>query len=176
MRTNALYMPKPSSSAAAFVVQTAGSRIIFMSTSGCRERLSALTHAAASRAAMTKRPSVFVDPQCHVGPSLTATSNATSQAESSAPPSQWMLPGARLVDSGMKRIAATAATDVTASGIQNSQWYDRWSTTGPAITMPRPLPMPIIADRMPIAPATRRCGNSSRMIPKLSGKTAAPNP
>src|SRR5262245_38984046 len=115
-------MPKPSRNAAAFVVQTPGSRIIFMSTSGWLERLSALTHATASRTAATNRPIVVGDPQCQVGPSLTATSSATSHAESSAPPSQGIPPGALVVDSGTNRIAATTAIDVTASGIQNSQW------------------------------------------------------
>jgi hypothetical protein len=110
-------MPNPSSRAATFVVQTRVNRIIFMSTSGCGERLSALTHAAASSADSANRPSVFADAQRHVGPSLTAT----SQAERSAPPSQWMAPGARTADSGMKAIAAATATDVTPSGIQKSQ-------------------------------------------------------
>ena len=85
---NALYMPKPSRSAAAFVVQTPLSRIIFMSTSGCRERVSALTQAAAATADTTIRPIVFAEVQPHVAPSLTATSRATSQAERSTPPSQ----------------------------------------------------------------------------------------
>jgi hypothetical protein len=66
--TSALYWPKPTSNAAVFVVQTPFSRIIFMSTSGCGERLSALTHAAARSPERTNRPIVFADPQCHVGP------------------------------------------------------------------------------------------------------------
>ena len=85
---NALYMPKPISSAAALVVQTPLNRIILMSTSGCRERLSAVTHAAANTADATTRPMVFVDPQPQADPSLTATSRATSQAERRRPPSQ----------------------------------------------------------------------------------------
>ena len=97
IRMNALYMPKPSRSAAAFVVQTPLNRIILMSTSGCRERLSALTQAAADTADATTRPMVFPDPQPQADPSLTATSRATSQAERSRPPSQWMLPGARIL-------------------------------------------------------------------------------
>ena len=68
------------------------------------------------------RPIVFADPQCHVAPSLTATSSATSQADSSTPPSQWTLPGARTDDSGMNTMAATVATEVSMSRIQKSQW------------------------------------------------------
>ena len=47
---------------------------------------------------------------------------------------------------------------------------------GPAKTMPRPVPMPMIDERMPMAPTTRSLGNSSRMMPKASGKMAPPVP
>ncbi len=47
---------------------------------------------------------------------------------------------------------------------------------GPARTMPAPTPTPRMADITPIAPATFSEGNSSRMIPKASGKTAPPAP
>ena len=41
---------------------------------------------------------------------------------SSTAPSQCTEPGARTGDSGMKKIAETIATSVTANGIQKSQW------------------------------------------------------
>jgi hypothetical protein len=50
------------------------------------------------------------------------------------------------------------------------------STITPASTMPRPPPMPSSADIRPIAPATFSRGNSSRMIPKASGKMPPPTP
>ena len=65
------------------------------------------TQTTAITAASTSRPIVFGDPQPQVGASLTATSSATSQPESSTAPSQWTLPGARIVDSGMRTIVAT---------------------------------------------------------------------
>ena len=93
-----------------------------MSTSGCFERASAQTQRAASTPASASNPIVFGEPQPQVGASLTATSSAISQPESSAAPAQWTLPGARIVDSGIRKIDATVEISVTTSGIQNSQW------------------------------------------------------
>ena len=47
---------------------------------------------------------------------------------------------------------------------------------GPASTIPRPPPIPRIAEISAIPCGTRRGGNSSRMIEKESGKTAPPAP
>ena len=60
------------------------------------------------------------------------------------------------------------------SGNQKSQWYERCSTIGPASTMPRPPPMPMIAEISAIPCGTRSRGNSSRMIENASGKIAPP--
>src|SRR3954451_538853 len=46
----------------------------------------------------------------------------------------------------------------------------------PASTMPAPPPTPMIVDISPIEPGTRSRGNSSRMIPKASGKMPPPAP
>ncbi len=42
--------------------------------------------------------------------------------------------------------------------------------------MPAPPPIPRMADISPMLPATRSRGNSSRMIPKASGKMPPPAP
>src|SRR5262245_60926058 len=173
---SALYIPKPSSSAAAFVVQTPLNRIIVMSTSGCRVRLYTATHVAAHTADTTVKLMVWIDTQPQVGASLTATSNPISHAERSALPSQSRWPCCLSPDSGMNTHAANAATDVTTSGIQKSQWYERCARIGPASTMPRPLPNPRRPETSAIPPATRWDGNVSRMIPNASGKIAPPQP
>ncbi len=47
---------------------------------------------------------------------------------------------------------------------------------GPASTIPSPPPIPSSPETSPMLPGTRSRGNSSRMIPKASGKTAPPTP
>ena len=46
----------------------------------------------------------------------------------------------------------------------------------PLLTSPIPPPAPKTLEMTPIASPTFSAGNSSRMIPKLSGKIAAPVP
>ena len=65
---------------------------------------------------------------------------------------------------------STVAMTIGISGSQKSQWKDRLSAIGPARITPRPPPTPSSADMSPMPPATRARGNSSRMIPKASGK------
>ena len=55
-------------------------------------------------------------------PSLIADEQATSQAESSAAPSQLTRPGRADGDSGTKKMVAIVATTIPTSGIQKSQW------------------------------------------------------
>ena len=50
------------------------------------------------------------------------------------------------------------------------------STIRPERTIPKPLPTPQTAERRPIPTFTFSGGNSSRMIAKLSGKSAPPAP
>ncbi len=57
-----------------------------------------------------------------------------------------------------------------------SQRHETWSTITPERTIPKPPPTPNTAERRPIATFTRSGGNSSRMIAKLSGKSAPPAP
>ena len=94
----------------------------------------------------------------------------------SAAASQLTRPGERTGDSGMYRHVHTAATSVTASGIQNSQCQLRCSTISPPITSPMPPPTPRIDDISPMLPATRSGGNSSRAIENASGKMPPATP
>ena len=89
---------------------------------------------------------------------------------------QLMWPGTRTGDSGMNRQAQKAAATIATSGIQKSHCQLRCSTTSPPATMPMPLPMPRVADRKPMPPATRSGGNSSRTIPNESGKMPPATP
>ncbi len=47
---------------------------------------------------------------------------------------------------------------------------------GPANTMPKPAPTASSDAMIPTAPATLSCGNSSRMMPKDTGRTPPPTP
>src|SRR6185437_13198853 len=114
--------PKPSASAARFVVHTGRRRIICMSTSGARLRDSAQTQTGISTAAAANRTSVFGDVQPQVGPWLTGTSSANSQAASSTAPSGSIRPRVLTGDSGTKRTIPIVATITAPSGNQNSQW------------------------------------------------------
>nr|WP_262414572.1 hypothetical protein [Streptomyces sp. ST1015] len=49
-------------------------------------------------------------------------------------------------------------------------------TIGPAATMPTPPPAAMTADRALMRPGTASAANSSRMMPKESGKSAPPTP
>ena len=147
-----------------------------MSTTGASLRDSAHTQTRIRTAASTKRPIVFPEVQPQLPPSLTGTSSATSQPASSTAPIGSIRPGVRTGDSGTNTIVPTAAATTATSGSQNSQWYERCSTIGPARTIPRPPPMPRIAEIIAMPCGTRSRGNSSRMIAKASGKIAPPAP
>ena len=76
----------------------------------------------------------------------------------------------------MNRQVAYVATTMTTSGIQNNHCQLRCSTINPPATMPKPDPMPRIADSRPMLPATFSRGNSSRTIPNESGKMPPATP
>ena len=59
---------------------------------------------------------------------------------------------------------------------RRSSGSSAWSTSSPPRTRPSPPPMPSVAEIRPIAARTRSRGNSSRMIPKHSGKMPPPTP
>src|SRR3984957_15523699 len=173
---NIAYRPMPISSATRLFVQTPGRRIIFMSISGVTARSSDQTQAAASSTAAASSPMTAGDPQPQSGASLSGTSSATSQPDSSTAGSQLIVPGLRIGDWGTNSIAPIAATAVAMPGSQNSQCQLSAFTIGPASTMPRLPPTAVSAARMPTAPATFSRGNSSRMIPNPSGSVPPPSP
>ena len=119
---NVAYIPTPSSSETRLFVHTAVRRIIFMSISGVAARSSAVTQPAASSTAAASRPRTRLEPQPQAGASLSATSSATSHADSSRAGAQLIRPGVRTGDSGTKSTADTAAMIVRTIGSQNSQW------------------------------------------------------
>jgi hypothetical protein len=67
------------------VLQTAGIRIIFMSTTGESERFSAQTQRAIRTMVAPKRPITVLLIQPQVGPSETATRPVTNQADMRTP-------------------------------------------------------------------------------------------
>ena len=173
---NIAYSPMPMSSATRLFVQTPGRRIIFMSISGVAARSSDQTQAAASSTAAASSPMTAGDPQPQSDASLSGTSSATSQPDSSTAGSQLIVPGLRMGDWGTNSTAPTAAITVAMPGSQNSQCQLSAFTIGPASTMPRLPPTAVSAARMPTAPATLPAGNSSRMIPNPSGSVPPPSP
>jgi len=158
------------------VVQTPRIRIMFMSIRGCSLRASTTTQAAHTRSPSASRPSVFGEPQPQVVVSLTDRRTAEIPPLISAAASQFTRPGIFTGDSGMYRQAQNAAGTITTSGSQKSHCQPRCSTTRPPSTMPIPAPIPRIAEISPMPPATSCGGNSSRMIPKDSGKMPPPTP
>ena len=100
------------------MVQTPRSRIIRMSTSGCRERVSTHTQNASRTAPAAMHPSVFADSQCHELVWLTATRTSTSPALIRIAASQLTWPGTRTGDSGTKRCVSTVAATIGISGSQ----------------------------------------------------------
>ena len=115
-------MPNPTNAATRLVVQTPRSRIICMSIIGTGTRVSTVTHATATSAATANRPRTLGEPQPHEFPSLSASSRATSQTESSTAGTTGRRPGVRTGDSGTNSSAAVAATAVAIIGSQNNQW------------------------------------------------------
>src|SRR5215472_162267 len=170
------YMPTPMSSATRLFVQTARRRIMVMSISGVAARSSAATQIAASTTAAASSPITRAEPQPQSEASLSASSSATSQPDSSTAGSQLIRPGLRTGDSGTNSSAPTAAAIVRNSGSQNSQRQPSASTIGPASTIPRPAPTAVSAAIMPTATVTFSAGNSSRMIPNATGSIPPARP
>ena len=173
------YMPKPNRNADTFVHHTIGrphqahvdERHV---ASAARRRPTPRTGSTAA----TNRPSDARRRPAPVRrPRSRPSSSATSQPESSA--------AAREVDGARASSRATRARRRTSprsrspsspAGSRTASGSSRWSTIGPASTIPRPPPTPSSVEMPPIAPATRSRGNSSRMMPNASGKTAPPTP
>ena len=167
---------KPIANAVRFVDHTGRRDMSCMSTIGSGTRRSHAMKAVPRTAAAANSPSTPVDFQPHALPCETPSRSEASASDSSAAPSQSILAFTRTGDSGTKRHVAHAATAVTASEDQKIHSIERWSTITPASTRPSPPPMPKVAEIRPIEVATRSGGNSSRMIPKASGKIAPPAP
>ena len=147
-----------------------------MSTSGSGTRRSNATKAGSSSAAAANSPRTRGDVQPQPLPCETPSSAVVSSSDSSAPPTQSIFARTRTGDSGTNRHVDQVAAAVTTSENQKIQATERWSMNTPASTRPRPPPMPKVAEMRPIEEATRSRGNSSRMIPKDSGKIAPPAP
>src|SRR3954465_15967438 len=118
-------MPNLGTPAERFGAHTGPPGSMVMSTSGSAMRGLPTTHTTTANIATRNRPIVGGEVQPQLGPSLTATSSATSQVASSSPPAQSTLPGVRIGDSGIITIVMTATGISTASGSQNSQWESR---------------------------------------------------
>ena len=170
------YMPAPSRNAVRFVVQTPRIRIIVMSIRGDALRTSTATHAQQTRTPAANNASGRdeVQPQAVVW--LTAINTVEIPTLIRIAASQLGRPGIRTGDSGTKRQVQNAATAITTSGSQKSHCHPRCSTITPPATIPTPAPIPRIADRRPMLPATCPAGNSSRTMPNDSGKIPPPTP
>ena len=82
---NIANIPKPKSNAARLVLQTAGMRIIFMSTNGESDRFSETTQSTISTAAAANRPMTDELPQPQVGAYEMASRPVTSQPDMRPP-------------------------------------------------------------------------------------------
>ena len=72
--------------------------------------------------------------------------------------------------------SSTVEASTGIAPIRNSQCHVRCSMITPLSTSPIPPPAPNTELTVPIPSPIFSGGNSSRMIPKLSGNTAAPAP
>jgi hypothetical protein len=79
-------------------------------------------------------------------------------------------------DSGTNSASITVEASTGTAPIRNSQCQLRCSMMTPLITRPTPPPTPNTELTVPMPRPIFSGGNSSRMIPKESGKTAAPAP
>ena len=167
---------KPTSTVAALVHAIPGRANVLRSTSGSGTRRSTRTQTTNQHTDATANPTTRTDSQPQAEPFVTASSRHTSAALNTAAPSQSGRPPRRTGDSGTNAQISALATSTGAPPITNSQCQLRFSSTKPLPTRPIAPPMPNTLETIPTATPTRSAGNSSRMIPKLSGKTAAPVP
>src|SRR5947209_3691502 len=174
--TNAPNIANPVKTAARFVKSTVFSIIIRMSTIGASTRSSIITHTVAKTAVATKSAITPRDDQPQSGPSVKASRNAISVAESSTAPHGSSLDGVLTGDSGTKRHTPSVAIATTIAPTMNSQRHDPYSTSAPDSTRPSPPPTPSTAETSPTPEPTFSRGNSSNTIANESGKTAPPNP
>src|SRR5579885_1934812 len=94
------YMPAPSRNAVRLVVQTPRIRIIAMSISGSRLRVSTQIHAPQTRKPPASSPSVRADPQPQLVVSVTASRTAVIPTLIRIEAVQLTRPGTRTGDSG----------------------------------------------------------------------------
>ncbi len=112
------YIPNPSRSATALVVQTPRIRIMRMSTSGWSDLDSLRTQKASRTTPATIRPIVFAESQCQDAVSLTAINTAARPVDIRAVPAQLIRPGMRIGDSGTNTWISAVAITIGISGSQ----------------------------------------------------------
>src|SRR5580658_7096583 len=92
--------PNPKRTAVRFVVQTAGMRIMVMSTRGASERTSVHTQSTINTAAAPNMTRTVGSRQPHVGPYVTPNRPTVSHPDIKTAPNQLMPPGARTGEAG----------------------------------------------------------------------------
>ena len=147
-----------------------------MSMSGSSTLNSRTTQAIPARTDTAKRPSTAGDVQPQLSPSERPRRNVASIAEKRIAPGTSTRDCERTGDSGTKRRTRTIETAIAAAPTTKIQRQLTLSTRNPESTRPSPPPTPKTAERRPMPTLTRSPGNSSRMIPTLSGNTAPPVP
>ena len=176
MSTKQLKSAKPEIIVAMFVSSTGRCDSILMSTIGALERSSTSAQRTKNAAAAAPRPSRRSEVQPQVSPSVSATSNESKPPESSNAPGMSTREGDRIGDSGTYRCTSASESATGMEPNTKSSRQEKWSTITPDRTIPKPPPTPNTAESRPIPTLTFSAGNSSRMIAKLSGKSAPPAP
>ncbi len=131
-------IPNPNSNAARLVLHTAGIRIIFMSTIGVSERTSSRIQHGIKTAVTPKRPNTArtgPTPCRSLGHGQQAGHQPRRHGHRAGPVDPARGPDGRFGEEQERRHRGPT---IITSGIQNSQWYDRCSMIGPAITIPTP--------------------------------------
>ena len=109
-------------------------------------------------------------------PSVSATISESRPPESNSAPGMSTRDGERIGDSGTNRCTSASERATGIEPSRKSSRHEKWSTITPERTIPKPPPTPNTAESRPIPTLTFSGGNSSRMIAKLSGKSAPPAP
>ena len=147
-----------------------------MSISGSSTRSSSTTQSDGGDGREREQPEDRRRRPAPAPPSESASRNVTRTTDIRTAPGTSIRAVERTGDSGTNRCTRTIAIATPIAPTTKSQRQLTLSTITPESTSPRPPPTPKTADSSPIPTFIRSGGNSSRMIPKLSGKTAPAAP
>lgn len=168
--------PKKNSSTASAAPVNARSRNLPRFSIGCGQRSSQATKAA-SPAAATTAAVMALRPQPKCGPSMIMYTRAPTVTIDSSPPSTSGRPVPSARDGGTSTSAARIATAATGRLIRNVECQEWLCSSHPAVSGPRAMARPEVADHAVMARARSARGKVATSSDSVAGMmTAAPVP